>query len=100
KNPAVSLLLCLRHRAQTLATVISLHEQAGVAHLDIKPSNIVVKPVMEGDKELDFYAVKLVDFGSAQVMSVRPIQQAADFWYTLLAFSGTLPRFLSSRCTL
>lgn len=63
---------CLPHRAQVLAALIDLHDLAGIAHLDIKTSNIVVKRVRHNDSQADFYTAKLVDFGSAQVMSVRP----------------------------
>jgi len=40
----------------------------GVVHCDIKPANILI-PYRSGETELDFLAAKLVDFGTAIVLS-------------------------------
>ena len=56
-------------RSQVLTTIMSLHRDAGIAHLDIKASNILVKPAM--DKF--YFDAKLVDFGSAKLVDVRDL---------------------------
>jgi len=68
-NGPMSPKVALAVAAEILAGLTHAHEQ-GILHLDIKPENVLLKPIKENLTIPDFpYAPKLADFGLASLIS-------------------------------